>query len=124
VRACHLHAHPREAGEVGGVMTRLHVHVSVPDLSAAIGFYSGLFEARPCCAGANYANWRVDDPAVNFAASSGHGPQGALHFGLEVDAPANLQTVDRVLHGPLQASGAVAWEVSVRKQPIRKEPAP
>jgi catechol 2,3-dioxygenase-like lactoylglutathione lyase family enzyme len=105
-------------------MKRLHVHVSVPDLAAAIGFYSGLFEARPCCAGANYANWRVDDPAVNFAASTGHGPRGGLHFGLEVDAPADLQTVDRVLHGPLPASGAMPWEVSVRKQPVRKEPTP
>jgi catechol 2,3-dioxygenase-like lactoylglutathione lyase family enzyme len=102
-------------------MKRLHVHVSVSDLAKAIGFYSGLFKVRPCCAGPNYANWRVGEPAINFSASIGHGPRGAMHFGLEVDTPADLPKIDRALHGPLRSSSALPWEVSVRKPAIRKD---
>jgi hypothetical protein len=102
-------------------MKRLHLHVSVSDLAKAIGFYSGLFNSRPCCAGNNFANWRVKEPAINFGASSGHGPQGALHFGLEVDTSEELQTIDRVLQGPLGSPSALPWEVSVKKPVIRKE---
>jgi hypothetical protein len=103
------------------VMKRLHLHVSVGDLAKAIGFYSGLFKVRPCCAGRTYANWRVEEPAINFAASIGHGPRGAMHFGLEVDTPADLQKIDRVLKSPSRSSSALPWEVSVRKPTIRKE---
>ena len=102
-------------------MKRLHLHVSVSDLAKAIGFYSNLFKSRPCCTGRNYANWRVDEPAVNFAASIGHGPRGAMHFGLEVDTPADLQKIDRVLKRQSGASSTLPWEVSVRKPAIRKE---
>jgi hypothetical protein len=42
-----------------------------------------------------YANWRVDDPPLNLAASIGHGPTDLAHFGLEVDSPADLQPIDR-----------------------------
>lgn len=100
-------------------MKRLHIHVSVPDLPAAISFYSDLFEAGPCCAGANYANWRIDDPPVNFAASIKHGPKGVLHLGFEVETSDNLRAVDRVLHGPSRAAAALPWEVSMRRQPAR-----
>jgi hypothetical protein len=47
-----------------------------------------------------------------------------LHFGLEVDTSADLRTIDRVLHGPLRSVAAAPWEVSVRKEPIKKEFAP
>lgn len=99
-------------------MKRLHLHVAVDDLEKAVGFYSVLFETRPCCAGPTYANWRVDDPPVNFAASIGRRPQGPAHFGLEVDTPPDLQAIDRVLRGRFRSSGAMPWEVSVRKQAV------
>jgi hypothetical protein len=102
-------------------MKRLHVHVSVGDLTRAVGFYSGLLGSKPCCGGANFANWRVDEPPVNFAASLGHGPVGALHFGLEVDHPRDLPPIDRLLQGAARSAAAVRWEVSVRKQPVKKE---
>lgn len=102
-------------------MKRLHLHVSVSDLAKAIGFYSELFNSRPCCAGLNYANWRVDEPAVNFAASIDHGPRGAMHFGLEVDTSADLQKTDRVLQSASRSLTALPWELSVRKATIRKE---
>jgi hypothetical protein len=104
-------------------MKRLHVHVSVPDIEAAIGFYSRLFATQPCCGGATYANWRIQEPALNFAASTGHAPRGTVHLGLEVETSDDLRNVDRVLHDPLRSSAAVPWEVAVRKRPIRKEPA-
>ena len=50
-------------------MKRLHVHVSVGDLSNAIGFYSTLFAARPSVVKPDYAKWMLDDPRVNFAIS-------------------------------------------------------
>jgi catechol 2,3-dioxygenase-like lactoylglutathione lyase family enzyme len=103
---------------------RLHMHVRVDDLEKAVRFYSDLFEARPCCGGTTYANWRVDDPPLNLAASTGHGPAGVAHFGLEVDSPADLQPVDRALPSPIRSAAAVPWEVSVRRQPVRKEHTP
>ena len=99
-------------------MKRLHVHVVVRSLTNAIGFYSGLFNARPCCAGPTYANWRVDEPPINFAASIIPGRRGAMHFGLEVDSSKHLHKIDRVLRGPLRSVAALPWEVSVRKETL------
>jgi len=100
---------------------RLHLHVVVKRLPDAIRFYSGLFDTPPCCGGTSYANWRVDEPPVNLAASVTHRPTGLAHFGLEVKSPAELAARDRVLHSPMRASGTVPWELSVRKPPVRKE---
>ena len=105
-------------------MKRLHMHVRVDDLEKAVRFYSDLFAARPCCGGTTYANWRVDDPPLNLAASTRHWPPGVAHFGLEVDSPADLQPIDRALPGPFRSPAAVPWEVSVRRQPVRKEHTP
>jgi len=102
-------------------MKRLHLHVVVESLPDAIGFYSGLLDARPCCGGPTYVNWRIDEPPLNLAASVTDRPTGLAHFGVEVEDATELPAIDRVLHGPLPASGGVPWEVSVRKQPVRKE---
>ena len=101
-------------------MKRLHLHVAVTDLAKAIGFYSGMFQARPCCTGTGYANWRVDEPALNFAASVEPGHRGAMHIGLEVETPDELHAADRALQGPHRSSSTLPWEVSVRKPVIRK----
>ena len=98
----------------GDGMTRLHLHIVVKDLPEAIGFYSSLFDARPCCGGRKYANWRIDEPPLNLAASVTDRPIGLAHFGLEVERGAELAAIDRVLHGPLREAGTVPWEVSVR----------
>jgi hypothetical protein len=100
---------------------RLHLHVVVDSLPDAIRFYSGLFDAAPCCGGTGYANWRVDQPALNLAASVLDRPIGLAHFGLEVESPAELHAIDRALHSPLSEWGTVPWEVSVRKHPVREE---
>ncbi len=105
-------------------MKRLHVHVRVGDLAEAIGFYSDLFRVHPCCGAAAQVSWRVDEPPVNFTASLGRGRTGAAHLGLEVDHPADLPPIDRVLHGASRSFAGMPWEVSVRKQPVRKDHTP
>ncbi len=44
-------------------MKRLHVHVSVKDLSASIRFYRTLFAAEPVVTKPDYAKWMLEDPA-------------------------------------------------------------
>ena len=51
-------------------MKRLHVHVTVSDLSQSVGFYSALFAAQPTVLKTDYAKWMLDDPRVNFAISA------------------------------------------------------
>lgn len=121
MRSCRLQACPCKKGKDGGVMKRLHLHVSVNDLAKAVSFYSGLFKISPCCAGTNFANWRVQEPAINFAASIEPGRTGALHFGLEVDTSEDLHKIDSALQSPFRSSAALPWEVSVRNPTIRKE---
>ena len=67
-------------------MKRLHVHVSVPDLQGSINFYNTLFGTEPTVAKDDYAKWMLDDPAVNFAISVGHGKKGINHLGLQFDS--------------------------------------
>jgi predicted enzyme related to lactoylglutathione lyase len=43
-------------------MKRMHVHVSVENLSRSIGFYSTLFGAAPTVVKPDYAKWMLDDP--------------------------------------------------------------
>ena len=101
-------------------MTRLHMHVAVESLPEAIGFYSNLFDARPCCRGKKYANWRINEPPLNLAASVTDRTKGLAHFGLEVESGEQLPAIDRVLRGSLREAGAVPWEVSVRNQHVEK----
>jgi len=102
-------------------MKRLHLHVIVDSLSRAVGFYSGLFGARPCCAGPTYANWRIDEPPMNFAASQTNRPRGIAHFGIEVETPDELPAIDRALRGRSRTAAGTPWEVSVRKQQVHRK---
>jgi catechol 2,3-dioxygenase-like lactoylglutathione lyase family enzyme len=71
-------------------MKRFHVHVSVTDLAANIGFYSRLFGMPPTVAKDDYAKWMLDDPRVNFAISTRAGTTGLDHLGLQVDEEGEL----------------------------------
>ncbi|MGJ7512680.1 ArsI/CadI family heavy metal resistance metalloenzyme [Variovorax sp. GT1P44] len=70
-------------------MKRFHVHLKVQDLSASIAFYSELFAAEPARVEADYAKWKLTDPAVNFAVSTG-GEPGIDHLGLQAQTPEEL----------------------------------
>jgi hypothetical protein len=104
----------------GDGMTRLHMHVVVESLPEAIRFYSALFDARPCCGGIKYANWRIDEPPLNLAASVTDRPLGLAHFGLEVERGEELPPIDRVLRSSLHEASVLPWEVSVRNQLVEK----
>jgi len=82
-------------------MKRLHLHVSVPDLEAAIGFYSTLFDAAPSVVKQDYAKWMLEDPKVNLAISSRGSAIGVDHMGIQVDDPAELAA----LSSRLKAAG-------------------
>jgi len=89
-------------------MKRLHVHVRVGDLEQSIAFYTHLFASEPSVRKPDYAKWRLDDPSVNFAISSGNAARGIEHLGIEVDDGAELAEVYarmEAAEGPLVEEG-------------------
>lgn len=74
-------------------MKRLHVHVSVEDITQSIRFYSTLFAAEPTVIKTDYAKWMLDDPRVNFAISTHSSDTGLDHLGIQVETPEDLQEV-------------------------------
>lgn len=79
-------------------MKRLHVHVSVEDLTQSIRFYSTLFAAEPTVQKPDYAKWMLDDPRVNFAISKRGAAAGIEHLGIQAETAHEL----REIHGRLQ----------------------
>ncbi|MGE0650973.1 MAG: ArsI/CadI family heavy metal resistance metalloenzyme [Alphaproteobacteria bacterium] len=68
-------------------MKRFHVHVNVPDIEAAVRFYTTMFGSGPAVLKADYAKWSLDDPRVNFAVSLRHAAgTGVDHLGIELDS--------------------------------------
>lgn len=74
-------------------MKRIHVHVSVEDVTASIRFYSTLFAAEPTVVKSDYAKWMLEDPRVNFAISKRGGETGVRHLGIQVEDGAELREV-------------------------------
>ena len=87
-------------------MKRLHVHVSVENLSRSIGFYSTLFGAPPSVLKQDYAKWMLDDPRVNFAISERSASIGIDHLGIQVENGDELAEVS----GRLKAAGEATRE--------------
>lgn len=74
-------------------MKRLHVHVSVGDLSDSIRFYTTLFAAEPTVRKDDYAKWMLEDPRLNFAISRRGGASGIRHLGIQVEDAMELEDV-------------------------------
>jgi catechol 2,3-dioxygenase-like lactoylglutathione lyase family enzyme len=72
-------------------MKRLHVHLSVEDLSQSVHFYSALFGNAPTVSKPDYAKWMLDDPRLNFAISTRCGDAGVHHLGIQVETADELQ---------------------------------
>jgi predicted enzyme related to lactoylglutathione lyase len=85
-------------------MKRLHVHVSVEDITHSIGFYSALFAAEPSVVKSDYAKWMLEDPRVNFAISTRGREPGLDHLGIQVETTDELRDVYARLR---QAGGTV-----------------
>ena len=89
-------------------MKRLHVHVSVKDLSASIRFYRELFNAEPIVTKDDYAKWMLEDPRVNFAISQRARATGVDHLGIQVENRTELTEVYERLkkaEGPVTEEG-------------------
>ena len=71
-------------------MKRLHLHISVPEIEPAIGFYTTLFGAAPIVVQPDYAKWMLEDPKVNFAISQRGRTMGVNHIGIQVDSADEL----------------------------------
>lgn len=78
-------------------MKRMHLHIRVPDLGRSIQFYETLFGIPPSVMKPDYAKWMLDDPHVNFAISQRGGEAGMDHVGIQVDTPAELESLARRL---------------------------
>jgi catechol 2,3-dioxygenase-like lactoylglutathione lyase family enzyme len=74
-------------------MKRLHVHVSVNNISESVRFYRELFAAEPVVLKADYAKWMLEDPRVNFAISQRGGATGINHLGIQVEDSTELKEV-------------------------------
>lgn len=72
-------------------MKRLHIHLNVKDLDQTVRFYETLFGAAPEKKEADYAQWMLDEPCVNFAVSTKNcGAEGVSHLGIQVDDDESL----------------------------------
>lgn len=87
-------------------MNRLHLHLSVPELDAAISFYSTLFDAPPTVVKPDYAKWMLDDPRMNLAISARSRAPGVDHVGIQVEDRAALDAIS----ARLKAAGATTFD--------------
>lgn len=71
-------------------MSRFHIHLTVTNLDAAVHFYNGLFAHEPSVLKADYAQWMLEDPRVNFAISTHGDAAGLNHLGIQAEAEAEL----------------------------------
>jgi hypothetical protein len=72
-------------------MKRMHIHVSVENLSDSIPFYRAMFgNAEPTVIKHDYCKWELTDPAVNFAISQRGAKLGIDHVGIQVETDAEL----------------------------------
>ncbi|NVJ50242.1 MAG: VOC family protein [Gammaproteobacteria bacterium] len=64
-------------------MQRIHIHINVANLDQSITFYQQLLGAQPTKVKADYAQWLLDEPAVNLAISTRSRELGVSHLGLQ-----------------------------------------
>lgn len=72
-------------------MSRVHINIPVQDLERSIAFYSKLFNMEPSKLKPDYANFRLDEPALHLAlvkhpTYTGKDPafDYGQHFGIEL----------------------------------------
>lgn len=78
-------------------MKRLHIHLSVDDITKNIEFYSTMFGSKPTLVHDDYAKWLLDDPRVNFAISNRNTKTGLDHLGIQAENDQELQAIKQQL---------------------------
>jgi catechol-2,3-dioxygenase len=76
-------------------MKQFHIHLSVKNLAESQTFYTQLFGQEPTVSKTDYAKWRLDDPAINFAISARGHETGLNHLGFQVDTDDGLQQLEQ-----------------------------
>jgi lactoylglutathione lyase len=72
-------------------MSRVQLALNVPDLDAAIGFYTRLFATPPAKVRPGYANFAIAEPPLKLVLVENDRAGGALnHLGVEVDSTAEV----------------------------------
>ena len=69
---------------------RLHIHMSVDNIEESIAFYSTQFQTEPTKVKEDYAQWLVDDLALNFAISTRGYEKGVNHLGIQYESDGAL----------------------------------
>ena len=77
---------------------RLQLALNVPDIDAAVAYYSKLFGAEPHKRREGYANFAIDEPALKLVLFENPGADTHLnHIGVEVMRDEELQDATRRL---------------------------
>lgn len=74
---------------------RMHISVSVEEISKAIEFYTTLFNQPPSIVRDDYAKWMIEDPKVNFAIDRRCGDPGVDHLGIQAETEDELEVITR-----------------------------
>lgn len=86
-------------------MSRIQLALDVDDLEASIAFYSRLFGTTPAKVRPGYANFAVADPPLKLVLIENPGRGGGInHLGVEVADTAEVDAVQRRVHGTGLAS--------------------
>ena len=78
-------------------MSRVQLAINVPDLAAAIAFYSRLFGVAPHKERAGYANFEVADPPLKLVLVERADANQLNHLGVEVETSAEVRAETRRL---------------------------
>lgn len=65
---------------------KLHIHISVEDLDKSIAFYNTQFRVKSTKIKEDYAQWIVEDMAINFAISTRGYEKGLNHLGVQYES--------------------------------------
>lgn len=78
-------------------MSRVQLAINVPDIDAAVAFYTRLLGTAPHKVRAGYANFEVADPPLKLVLVERAGPNQLNHLGVEVETTAEVQAETRRL---------------------------
>jgi catechol 2,3-dioxygenase-like lactoylglutathione lyase family enzyme len=72
---------------------RLHVNVTVDNVTEAVRFYSTLFGAPPVLLKEDYAKWEIADPPIHLSIGTHGSKPGLNHLGIQLDNLDQLRDV-------------------------------